>query len=119
MCEGSWQTAGLVMPRVLWASFVRKDLAQNVPCNTQMPLSQKCKEDPQSVAGKFKLTGGESLRDPEGLFFDIFGQSYHPEDPYEVQYLIPHKSRKLASASWSLLALASSGAAPRHHVNIH
>ena len=28
-------------------------------------------------------------------------------------------SRKLASASWSLLALASSGAAPRHHVNIH
>ena len=29
------------------------------------------------------------------------------------------KSRKLASASWSLLALASSGAAPRHHVNIH
>ena len=27
--------------------------------------------------------------------------------------------RKLVLASWSLLALASSGAAPRHHVNIH
>ena len=41
-------------------------------------------------------------------------------NPKVLHRHFPHFfSRKLASASWSLLALASSGAAPRHHVNIH
>ena len=48
-------------------------------------------------------------------------QAIHSKAWTDIKSLLEifDKSRKLASASWSLLALASSGAAPRHHVNIH
>eukprot|EP00435_Cladocopium_sp_Y103_P011628 s826_g3.t1 len=93
-CYGRWQMAeDLVMPRVLWATFLRKDAAQNVSCNTPMPMSRECNGG--SAVANFKLLPGEGLGEPEDLLFDVFGQSYHPEDPKDVEYIIPYKQVSL------------------------
>ena len=113
--------------RPCWTRPASQSATTSWPClpcgNWEVPL-QKAKGkncEQNQLQNPLRLSTGRCLswRAREGILpalspFTSFGATWRETWPIWIE-----KSRKLASASWSLLALASSGAAPRHHVNIH
>ncbi|CAE7207054.1 unnamed protein product [Symbiodinium natans] len=101
-CHGRWHVPShsLIMPRVVWATFLRKDLGESTICRTEMQMTQECQGNYSGISGlealsRWSLTAKQPLGEPEDLLFEVYAQTYTPENPTKTNYLLPYKAVSL------------------------